>query len=345
MFFLAIETSCDETAAAVIEANVTGTDPIIRSSIVASQLDLHARFGGVVPEVAARAHLRLLLPAIDQTLQEAGVELKQINAVAVMNTPGLVGALLVGVSAAKALALALNVPLIAINHIEAHIYACRLAAGRDIFPCVGLVVSGGHTTLFECSNSLQFRLVGRTIDDAAGEAFDKVAAMLALEFPGGPAVERTAQHGNSKAFAFPRSFLKEGRLDFSFSGLKTAVRYALRDLEAGGQALNDQVKADVAASFQQAVVDVLVAKCRQALDKTGLSTLAVGGGVAANRSLREALAAMCQKLNVELIVPPLDLCTDNAAMAGMAVEKWRCGEIATLDLDADAVFQPAQRYC
>jgi N6-L-threonylcarbamoyladenine synthase len=344
MFFLAIETSCDETAAAVIEFDQSGTDPIIRSNIVASQLDLHARFGGVVPEVAARAHLRLLLPVIEQSLKQANIPLEQINAIAVMNTPGLVGALLVGVSAAKTLAMALDLPLIAVNHVEAHIYACRLAAKSDIFPCVGLVVSGGHTALFECTSGLCFRPIGRSIDDAAGEAFDKVAAMLGLGFPGGPAVERAAEHGNSKAFAFPRSFLKEERLDFSFSGLKTAVRYALRDLEAVDKTINEQVKADVAASFQQAVVDVLVGKCRQALDQTGLSALAVGGGVAANQALRQALSAMCQKLNVKLIVPTLELCTDNAAMAAMAVEKWRCGEIATLDLDAEAVFQPAQGY-
>jgi len=341
MFFLAIETSCDETAAAVIEIEESRANPVIRSNVVASQLDLHTRFGGVVPEVAARAHLRLLLPVIDQALNQAGItQKKQINAIAVMNTPGLVGALLVGVSAAKALAMALNVPLIAINHVEAHIYACRLAAQRDIFPCVGLVVSGGHTTLFECTSSLLFQPIGRTIDDAAGEAFDKVAAMLGLGFPGGPAVERAAQKGNAKRFSFPRSFLKEDRLQFSFSGLKTAVRYALRNLEEGSTAIDERVKADTAASFQQAVIDVLVAKCEQALNKTDSPTLAVGGGVAANQAFRRALVAMCQKLNVQLIIPPLDLCTDNAAMAAMAVEKWRAGDVATLDLDAEAIFQP-----
>src|SRR5438034_46272 len=214
MHFLAIETSCDETAAAVFTE-----EPKILSNIVASQTDLHARFGGVVPEVAARAHLQRLLPVIDEALKQAGVRLKQIGCIAVHNTPGLVGALLVGVSAAKMLALALEVPLVSANHIEAHIYACRMAAGRDIFPCVGLVVSGGHTSLFHCHSALQFELLGATIDDAAGEAFDKVAALLGLGFPGGPAVEREAKGGDPAAYSLPRSFLHQDRLSFSFSGL------------------------------------------------------------------------------------------------------------------------------
>src|SRR5579864_8944825 len=216
--FLAIETSCDETAAAVFTE-----EPAILANVVASQTDLHARFGGVVPEVAARAHLRKLLPVIDEALKQAAIRLDQVGCVVVHNMPGLVGALLVGVSAAKMLAVALGVPLIAANHVESHIYACRLAAGRDIFPCVGLVVSGGHTSLFHCRSGLQFELLGATIDDAAGEAFDKVAALLGLGFPGGPAVEREAAAGDPRAFAFPRSLSGSDRLDFSFSGLKTAV--------------------------------------------------------------------------------------------------------------------------
>src|SRR6516165_297390 len=225
MYFLAIETSCDETAAAVFT-----DEPRVLASVIASQTDLHARFGGVVPEVAARAHLQRLLPVIDEALRQAGVRLDQIGAVAVHNTPGLVGALLVGVSAAKMLSVALGVPLIAVNHVEAHVYAARLAAGRDIFPRVGLVVSGGHTSLFHCPSPLEFDLLGATLDDAAGEAFDKVAALLGLGFPGGPAVEREAGGGDPTAFRFPRSFQHEDRLDFSFSGLKTAVLYAV-----GGQ--------------------------------------------------------------------------------------------------------------
>jgi N6-L-threonylcarbamoyladenine synthase len=331
MLFLGIETSCDETAAAVF------TDaPAVLASVIASQTDLHARFGGVVPEVAARAHLQRLLPVIEDALRQAGVRLDEVGCVAVHNTPGLVGALLVGVSAAKMLAVALGVPLVAVNHIEGHVYACRLAAGRDIFPCVGLVVSGGHTSLFHCRTPLHFELLGATLDDAAGEAFDKVAALLGLGFPGGPAVEREAAGGNPHAVKLPRSFLHDERLDFSFSGLKTAVLYAL-----GGQ--NNprpappppgQRRADLAASFQRAVVDVLVAKARQALRRTGLTRLAVGGGVAANKALRAALEAVAREEGAELFIPPLALCTDNAAMAALAVEKWRRGELAPLDLDA-----------
>jgi N6-L-threonylcarbamoyladenine synthase len=220
-YFLAIETSCDETAAAVFTEELD-----ILASVVASQTDLHARFGGVVPEVAARAHLQRLLPVVDEALKKAAIDLKQVGCVAVHYTPGLIGALLVGVSAAKAFALALGVPLIGVNHVEAHIFACRLAARRDIFPCVGLVVSGGHTTLYQCESALRFQRLGGTLDDAAGEAFDKVAALLGLGFPGGPAVEREARQGDPNAFRLPRSFLHQPRLDFSFSGLKTAVLYA-----------------------------------------------------------------------------------------------------------------------
>jgi N6-L-threonylcarbamoyladenine synthase len=331
MYFLAIETSCDETAAAVFT-----DEPRILSNIVASQTDLHARFGGVVPEVAARAHVQRLLPVIDEALKQAGVRLDQIGCVAVHNTPGLVGALLVGVSAAKMLALALGVPLVGANHIESHIYAARLAAGRDIFPCVGLVVSGGHTALFHCRTALDFDLLGATTDDAAGEAFDKVASILGLGFPGGPAVDREAAQGNPQAFRFPRPLLNDDRLDFSFSGLKTAVLYTVRgkDLSQSAPPPTGQRRADLAASFQQAVVDVLVGKARQALRRTGVPRLAVGGGVAANRGLRAALGALAASEGAELFIPPMSLCTDNAAMAAVAVEKWRRQAWAPADLDA-----------
>jgi len=337
-FFLAIETSCDETAAAVF------TDaPAILSNVIASQTDLHARFGGVVPEVAARAHLQRLLPVIDEALTKAGVRLNDIGCIAVHNTPGLVGALLVGVSAAKMLALTLDVPLVAVNHIESHIYAARLAAGRDIFPCVGLVVSGGHTVLFHCRDALHFEMLGGTLDDAAGEAFDKVASLLGLGFPGGPAVEREAAQGDAEAVSLPRSFLHEERLDFSFSGLKTAVLYALagQNQPRPSPPPPGKQRADLAASFQKAVVDVLVAKSRQALRRTGLKRLAVGGGVAANRVFRAALEAMTRDEGAELFIPPLTLCTDNAAMAAVAVEKWRRQEWASLDLDAVPAWTPA----
>jgi N6-L-threonylcarbamoyladenine synthase len=333
MLFLGIETSCDETAAAVFT-----DEPAVLSSVIASQTDLHARFGGVVPEVAARAHLQRLLPVVDEALRQAGVALPQIGCVAVLNAPGLVGALLVGVSAAKMFALALDVPLVSANHVEAHVYACRLAAGRDIFPCVGLVVSGGHTALFHCRDPLRFELLGSTLDDAAGEAFDKVASLLGLGFPGGPAVERAAAAGDPTAFRFPRTFLRDDRLDFSFSGLKTAVLYTVRgqDLSRPSPEPPGPRRADLAASFQQAVVDVLVGKARQALRGTGLKRLAVGGGVAANGALRAALARRVGEEGAELFIPPLALCTDNAAMAALAVEKWRRGDWAPLDLDAVA---------
>jgi N6-L-threonylcarbamoyladenine synthase len=334
---LGIETSCDETAAAVFT-----DEPAVLANVVASQTELHARFGGVVPEVAARAHLQRLLPVVDEALRRAGVRLDQVGGVAVHHTPGLVGALLVGVSAAKMLALALGVPLIGVNHIEAHVYACRLAAGRDIFPCVGLVVSGGHTSLFHCRTALDFELLGATLDDAAGEAFDKVASLLGLGFPGGPAVEREAAKGNPAAFALPRSFLREKRLDFSFSGLKTAVLYTLRgqDGTRTGAVPDARRRADLAASFQQAVVDVLAEKSRQALRRTGLKRLAVGGGVAANRALRAALEQVAKEEGAELFIPPIEFCTDNAAMAAMAVEKWRRQDFAPLDLDAEPTYTP-----
>jgi N6-L-threonylcarbamoyladenine synthase len=335
MNFLALETSCDETAAAVFTDDLT-----VRSSVVASQNDLHARFGGVVPEIASRAHLRSLLPVIDEALRQAGVALHDIGCIAVHNTPGLVGALLIGVSAAKMLSLALGVPLVGVNHVASHIFACRLAAGRDIFPCVGLVVSGGHTALFRCDTALSLALLGSTRDDAAGEAFDKVAAILGLGFPGGPAVEREAALGNPNAYRFPRAFIDDGRLEFSFSGLKTAVLYAChgQDVAKAPPPPDGQKRADLAASFQAAVVDVLTTKCKQALRKTGLERLAVGGGVTANKPLRASLEAMSAKEGAELFIPPMSLCTDNAAMAALAVEKWKRGEFAPPDLDAEPNF-------
>ena len=333
--FLGIETSCDETAAAVFTDDLT-----VKSSVVASQNDLHARFGGVVPEIASRAHLKNLLPVIDESLSQAGIGAKDLRCIAVHNTPGLVGALLVGVSAAKMLSLALDVPLVAVNHIASHIFACRMAAGRDIFPCLGLVVSGGHTALFRCDTALSLELLGGTRDDAAGEAFDKVAAILGLGFPGGPAVEREAAAGDPKAYRFPRTFLDDGRLEFSFSGLKTAVLYAChgQDVAKATPPPPGPKRADLAASFQAAVVDVLVGKCKQALRKTGLTRLAVGGGVTANKSLRAGLEAMCSQEGAELFIPPMSLCTDNAAMAALAVEKWKRGDFAPPDLDAEPNF-------
>lgn len=331
VLFLALETSCDETAAAVFT-----DEPRVLSNVVTGQIALHAPFGGVVPEIASRAHLRNLLPVVDEALNRAGVTLADLGGIAVHNTPGLVGALLVGVSAAKMFATALGVPLIGVNHLAGHIYACRLAAGRDIFPCVGLVVSGGHTSLFHCDDPLAMTLLGSTRDDAAGEAFDKVAAILGLGFPGGPALEREAASGDPKAFAFPRAFSDDARLEFSFSGLKTAVMYAChgQNVTKANPPPAGKLRANLAASFQAAVVDALALKCKQALRQTGLKRLAVGGGVSANQVMRAKLAATCEREGAELIVPPLELCTDNAAMAALAVEKYHRGEFAPVDLDA-----------
>jgi N6-L-threonylcarbamoyladenine synthase len=328
---LTIETTCDETAAAVVTDEL-----VVLSSVVATQDALHQRFGGVVPEIASRAHVERILPVIDEALRRADVTLADLDAVAVANTPGLAGSLLVGLVAAKTLALALGIPLVAINHLQAHVYACRMASGEDVFPCVGMVVSGGHTSVYHCRGPLDFELLGGTIDDAAGEAFDKVASMLGLPFHGGPAIQRTAATGNPRAFALPRPFVKDDRLDFSFSGLKTAVRYQLADLKAAqaDAPLSERQVADLSASFQEAVVDCLVAKAALALERTGLETLCVGGGVAANARFRERLESEAQRRGFRLRVPPLRLCTDNAVMGAIAVERLKAGLVEDLDLDA-----------
>lgn len=332
---LAIESSCDETAAAVLDENLA-----IRSNVVASQTDIHRRFGGVVPEMASRAHVRQILPVVDEALTRANAKLDDLCAIAVVTQPGLVGSLLVGLTAAKSLALALEKPLVAVNHIEAHIYACRMHAGYDIFPAVGLVVSGGHTNLYDCASATGFELLGSTIDDAAGEAFDKVAAILGLAYPGGPAIEQAAKSGSPTTFRFPRTFLKEpDRLEFSFSGLKTSVLYQVagvppREYDPAG--LPRSYVANVAASFQEAVVDVLVAKCLDALHRCGRKTLCVGGGVAANARLREKLDAAAQHEGFTLVISPLALCTDNAAMSAIAWELLAAGRTADLALDVSA---------
>jgi N6-L-threonylcarbamoyladenine synthase len=333
MNILTIESTCDETAAAIVNERRE-----VLGSVVASQDELHRRFGGVVPEIASRAHVERILPVIDETLQKANMALKDIDAVAVANTPGLAGSLLVGLVAAKSLCVALDLPLVAINHLQAHIYACRIAAGEDVFPCVGLIVSGGHSSLYRCRGPLDFELLGATIDDAAGEAFDKVAAMLGLPYPGGPSIQRAAADGDPKAYDFPRSFLRDDdRLDFSFSGLKTAVRYTIAGPgkpDIAGIDLSPKQVADLAASFQEAVVDCLVGKAFSALRKTGFRTLCCGGGVAANGRLRQRLTEEAERQQVRLQIAPLALCTDNAVMGAIAVERLKAGLVEDLDLDA-----------
>ena len=281
---------------------------------------------------------------IDETLDRAQLTLADIDAVAVANTPGLAGSLLVGLVAAKALCVALDRPLVAVNHLQAHIYACRMAATRstgcpadEVFPCVGLIVSGGHTSLYRCQGPLDFTLLGATIDDAAGEAFDKVAAMLGLAYPGGPAIQKAAEGGNRQAYTLPRSFLGEDdRLDFSFSGLKTAVRYRIAGPGRPDMSLIElgpQQVADLAASFQEAVVDVLLDKTFAALRRTGLQKVCVGGGVAANARFRTRFQEEAAARGVQLHIAPLRLCTDNAVMGAIAIERFKAGLFEDLSLE------------
>ncbi|MDR2170091.1 MAG: tRNA (adenosine(37)-N6)-threonylcarbamoyltransferase complex transferase subunit TsaD [Planctomycetaceae bacterium] len=332
---LTIETTCDETAAALV------TDEfVVLGSVVASQDKLHERYGGVVPEVASRVHFERILPVIDLVFFESGVNIFSIDAVAVANMPGLAGSLLVGLSAAKSLALALGKPLIAINHLQAHIYACKISSGVDPFPCLGLIISGGHTSIYYCADAINFELLGGTMDDAVGEAFDKVAAMLNLPYPGGPSIERAAVGGDVSAYNFPRSLLNESdRIGFSFSGLKTAVRYCLvgnggsgNPAEVAAKLPNTEI-ANIAASFQEAAVDALVGKTLQAMTKSGVRTLCVGGGVAANGRFRKKIQEVTQKQNYNLFIAPPNLCTDNAIMGAIAIERYKRGLFESLDLN------------
>lgn len=302
---LGIETSCDETAAALV---LGGYDVV--SNVVSTQVDLHADFGGVVPEIASRAHLDVLNPVIARAIVEAGVDEQRIDAVACTVGPGLIGALLVGVSAAKALAMAWDVPFVGVNHMEAHLYAASLEDPTLEFPLLVMLVSGGHTMLIEMQDHGRYRLVGQTIDDAAGEAFDKVARFLDLGYPGGPAIDRAALDGDAEAIRFPRAIMDDG-YDFSFSGLKTAVVNYVR-------AHPDVSSEDVAASFQAAVVDVLVTKARRAAAAVGATGIVLGGGVAANSLLREELLEACEVDGIQGFLPSRAMCTDNAAMIAAA---------------------------
>jgi len=319
---LGIETSCDETAAAVVR---NGTS--VLSSVVSSQVEIHARFGGVVPEIASRAHTELMTPVVAQALVEGGMGSGDIDAVAVTHGPGLIGSLLVGVSAAKALALVWDVPFVGVNHMEGHLYAGFLEEPGLEFPLVTLLVSGGHTMLVLMEGHGQYRLLGQTIDDAAGEAFDKVARYLDLGYPGGPLIDRLAMEGDPEAIAFPRPMMHEG-YNFSFSGLKTAVVNHVRknpDVEA----------ADVAASFQNAVVDVLVSKARKAAKEYGATALCLGGGVAANSQLREATLDACMADGLQSYLPSRSMCTDNAAMIAAAAW-WRLNADGPSPMDLGA---------
>ena len=332
MKILTIESSCDETAAAVVDEkrNVLG-------SALASQITTHRVYGGVVPEIASRAHMCAILPVVAQALEESGLAPQDLDAIAVVNEPGLAGSLLVGLAAAKALCVALNKPLIAINHLQAHIYACKVAFDENLFPCIGLIISGGHSSLYRCLGPLDFESLGTTIDDAAGEAFDKVAAMLGLPYPGGPSIQRAAEKGDPKAYRFPRPMLNDrDRMQFSFSGLKTAVRYRLAGVgkvDFNATEISEQERCDIAASFQEAVCDCLVGKAVQALRLCRMKTLCVGGGVAANARFREKAIEASQKYRFKLFIAPPKLCTDNAVMGAIAVERYKAGLFADLDLD------------
>ncbi|MCA9254176.1 MAG: tRNA (adenosine(37)-N6)-threonylcarbamoyltransferase complex transferase subunit TsaD, partial [Phycisphaerales bacterium] len=314
---LGIETSCDETSVAIVETSANDDRTRVHCNLVATQFDLHAKFGGVVPEIASRAHLQKLDLLVREALEETGVSPADLDVLCVTRAPGLIGALLVGVTAARTLAWSWDKPLLGVNHIHAHATSAAIELDAAPWPAVALVVSGGHTSLYSVQDWDDISTLGVTIDDAAGEAFDKVAAILSLGYPGGPIVDRRAAGGNAAAVDFPRSMLKGDSLDFSFSGLKTAVLYEVhgRGRTSGGlDGITDERIADLCASFSQAVVDVLVAKTLLAVRRTGARTVVVGGGVAANSALRRELAAACERDGVALHLTPMRYCTDNAAM-------------------------------
>jgi N6-L-threonylcarbamoyladenine synthase len=329
---LGIETSCDDTSVAVLEQGET-----LRAHLIAAQ-DLHKLYGGVVPELAARAHLELLPRMVEQALAEASLEPGDLSAIAVTRAPGLVGSLVVGVAFAKAYGLGLGIPVIGVNHIEAHLHAASLEYGESPWPAVALVVSGGHTELVEVHGVGEYHWLGSTRDDAAGEAFDKVAKRLGLGFPGGPQIERIAGTGNPAAFDFPRPMLAQPGFDFSFSGLKTAV--ALAAAAHGEPPYPPELLADLAASFQAAVMDVLVTRSLRAVDEVGAKALTLGGGVACNRELKRRLEGGCQERGVVLRVPSPRLCADNAAMvAWLGARQIARGAAHDAELDAVASLE------
>lgn len=383
MLILGIETTCDETAAAVVEDGNK-----ILSNIVASQEELHEEFGGVVPEIACRAHLKSIVNVIDRAVSTAKVSLEEVEAIAIANTPGLVGAIIIGLTAAKSIAWALDIPIIGINHLHAHLYSINFSYDKVQYPLVGLIASGGHTSLFLIESETDYAFLGGTLDDAAGEAFDKVAKILGLGYPGGPKIDKVSKDGNKDSIEFPRSYLDKDSLDFSFSGLKTAVLYhyhgtsRLRNVKYGmrnNNTCNSQSKirtpkeiADIAASFQESVVDVLVDKtilaykkfCRQSPPTPllqrgdgGISNqpspirnpqfpiinpkgIAIGGGVARNSRLRARFHVVTGGMNIPLYYPSTDLCTDNAAMiAGLAYHKFKQNDLADLSLEAIPNYQ------
>ncbi|SEC14367.1 N6-L-threonylcarbamoyladenine synthase [Paenibacillus sp. GP183] len=327
VYILAIETSCDDTSVAIVE-----NGRIIRSNVVSSQIETHQRFGGVVPEIASRKHVESITWILEEAVDQAQVSLQQLSAIAVTQGPGLVGSLLVGVMAGKALASALGLPLIGVHHIAGHIYANQLTHDLE-YPLIALVVSGGHTELIHMEAPGRFHIIGRTRDDAAGEAYDKVARAMHLPYPGGPHMDRLA-HEAEHAVTMPRAWLEPDSYDFSFSGLKSAVLNVVNQAKMRGEAVQT---AQIAKGFQESVTEVLVEKASRAVREYGAKQLLLAGGVAANRGLRSKLAERCAELQVPLLLPPLSLCTDNAAMIGAAAFlKWDKREYAALDLKAEA---------
>lgn len=331
MRVLGIETSCDETGVAVVE------DGRILSNLLASQVDLHEKFGGVVPEVASRAHVEALNPIVEEALEQAGSRFEELDGVAVTVGPGLVGALLVGIAGAKAIAFARGVPLIGVNHLEGHVYANFLEHGPPEPPYVCLIVSGGHTMLVHMPREHHYRVLGQTVDDAAGEAFDKIARFIGLGFPGGPALDKLARDGDPASIRFPRAMADSGDYDFSLSGLKTAV---LRYVKGERQAGREVGLADLAASFQEAIVDVQVTKTMRAATETDSKTVLLGGGVVANSRLRERMERAGEENGIRVLFPSLPLCTDNGAMiAAAGASRLERGERTGLDVGADSALE------
>ena len=338
MNILGIESSCDETGVALVRAAASGT-PKLLAHALHSQIDMHQAYGGVVPELASRDHIRRVLPLARQVMHEAGSTLADIDIVAYTRGPGLAGALLVGAGVACSLAAALERPVVGVHHLEGHLLSPFLSADPPEFPFIALLVSGGHTQLMRVENVGRYELLGETIDDAAGEAFDKSAKLLGLGYPGGPALARLAEFGDASTFTLPRPLLHSGNLDFSFAGLKTAVRTQVLKL---GSNVCEQDKANLAAATQQAIVDVLVRKSVQALRGSGLKRIVVAGGVGANALLREQLNAECAKRQVRVHYPELALCTDNGAMIALAAAmRWQRGVAAT---SVDYAFDVKPRW-
>jgi N6-L-threonylcarbamoyladenine synthase len=327
---LGIDTSCDDTSASVVADGKR-----ILSNIVSSQAEIHKKYGGIVPELASRRHIEIILPVVDEALKRAGLTINDINAIAVCHGPGLIGSLLVGCCFAKALSYSKKIPLVAVNHLEGHIFSIFLEELKPEFPFLSLIVSGGHTSLYIVNSFGKYVELGKTRDDAAGEAFDKVSKMLGLGYPGGPIIDKLAKEGNSSAFNFPRAYVPES-FDFSFSGLKTAIKIELEKIRQKNKEQPDIFK-DIAASFQSAVIDVLVRKTEWAIIKTGIKKVALSGGVAANSLLRERMIEMAKERDVKLFLPSIHLCTDNAAMiAAAGYYHFISNNFAGLDLNPKA---------